>query len=94
MKGRGLSVYSRDQKAERSWGTGIPVYLFCGGYSGEMERKEREAGKKKKTKNPGACEGKSIGMEKIPVLSGQETVRVFALQEGEKQGSRVIRSAV
>lgn len=50
MKGRGLSVYSRDQKAERSWGTGIPVHLFCGGYSGEMERKEREAGKKKKTK--------------------------------------------
>lgn len=33
-------------------------------------------------------------MEKIPVLSGQETVRVFALQEGEKQGSRVVRSAV
>lgn len=71
MKGRGLSVYSRDQKAERSWGTGIPVYLFCGGYSGEMERKEREAGKKKNQKTLELVRGRAEGWRRSQYLVGR-----------------------
>lgn len=43
---------------------------------------------------PGTCERKSRRMEKIPGLKGQEAFRVFTLQEGEKQGSRVVGSVV
>lgn len=39
-------------------------------------------------------EGKGRRMEEIPVLNGQEAIRAFSLQEGEKQGSRVVRSVV
>lgn len=54
-----------------------------------MEGEERGA-----EELPGACEGKSRRREEIPVPNGQEAVRVFILQEGEKQGSRVVGSEV
>ena len=49
---------------------------------------------KRGRRTPGACEGKSRGMEKTPVLNEQEAARAFTIQEGKGQRSGVVRSGV
>ena len=49
---------------------------------------------KRGRRTPGACEGKSRGMEKTPVLNEQEAARGFTIQEGKGQRSGVVRSGV